>query len=247
MKSFLIALQFLTILPVKIKVGITKKDFGKSLVYFPAVGLVIGLLLILALSIFGSLPSLVVAALILVTSIIITGGLHLDGFADTCDGFYGSNPPEKILEIMKDSRIGAMGVVGIVSLLLIKFTLIASIPKDFLWKALIGMAVFSRWSQVLACSLSKYARKEGKAKYFVESATERDAFITGLLVFGLFLLLLQVKGVAIFFISLFLILSFINWIKLKISGMTGDTIGAINEIAEVLVLLLFLFLSKPNV
>ena len=241
MKEFLIALQFLTVLPITIAPEIKGEDFGKSLRYFPIIGGLIGVLLCLSLFLLGFLPDLVKGACILVISIIITGGIHLDGFADTCDGFYGSNPKEKILQIMRDSHIGVMGVIGVICLLLFKFSLIVSIPQGILWKSLIMMAVFARWAQCLACYMSKYARKEGKARYFVEHAKRREVYLGGLFTLALFLMLMQIKGVALFFISLLTIFLFINYVKRKIGGMSGDTIGATNEIAEILILLLFLF------
>ncbi len=244
MKRFLIALQFLTIFPVKIKSKVMPEDIGKSLVYFPLVGLLLGFLLLLSLFILSPLPRLVSGALILTISIIITGGIHLDGFADTCDGLYGVNLLEKRLEIMKDSRIGVMGVIGLVSLLLIKFALIVSIPIDFLWKALIVMLVFSRWSQVLACFSSPYARKEGKGKYFVEGVKKREIFIASLFTLGLFLILIQLKSIILFLMSWLVVFAFIKWVRVKIKGMTGDTVGAANEIAEVAALFFFLVLIK---
>jgi adenosylcobinamide-GDP ribazoletransferase len=239
MKRFLIALQFLTIFPVKIKSEIKDRDFGASLLYFPLVGLLIGLLLAGSVFLFSFLPVLFKSTLILILSIIITGGIHLDGFADTCDGLYGLRPKEKILEIMRDSRIGVMAVVGLVTLLLLKFSLIASLRNEVLWKALIVMAVFSRWTQGLACSNSAYARKEGKAKYFIEYASKRDVFIGGLFSLALFVLLMQIKGTILFLVSAPVIFLFLQYIKKKIGGMTGDTIGAISEVAEVLILLFF--------
>lgn len=247
MKQFLIALQFLTILPIKIKSEIKEKDFGNSLLYFPVIGILIGLVLCIPVLLLSVLPNIVVGVIILIMSIVITGGIHLDGFADTCDGFYGSKPKEKILEIMRDSRVGTMGVVGVVCLLLLKFTLIVSIPREMLWKVLIMMAVFARWSQVLACYMSEYARKEGKAKYFIEHAGKKDFFVGILLTSGSFFLLIQIKGIILFFISMFPILLFINCIKRKIGGMTGDTIGSVSEIAEVLILLFCLFVPKVDI
>ena len=237
MKRFLIALQFLTILPIKIKSEIKEKDFGRSLIYFPIVGIFIGLALALILFVFDFLPHLVRVTLVLVGSIVITGGIHLDGFADTCDGFYGSKPKQKILEIMRDSRTGVMGVIGIVSVLLLKFALLTSIPQNILWKSLIMMAVFARWSQVLACYISNYSRKEGKAKYFIEYASEKEFVVGTLFTIVLFLVLGKFKGVILFILSLLPILLFMNYAKRKIGGMTGDTIGATNEIAEIAVLL----------
>jgi len=246
-KHFLIALQFLTVLPIKIKSEIKEKDFGNSLLYFPVIGILIGLVLSGAVFALSVLPNLVAGVFILILSIVITGGIHLDGFADTCDGFYGSKPKEKILEIMRDSRVGTMGVVAVVCLLLLKVTLIVSIPREILWRVLIMMVVFARWCQVLACYVSKYARKEGKAKYFIEYAGRKEFWGGIMLTSGLFFLLMQIKGIILFFISMCPVLLFINCIKRKIGGMTGDTIGAVSEIAEVLILLFCLLLLKVNI
>mgnify|MGYP001589761025 CR=1 FL=1 len=246
MKRFLVALQFLTILPVKIKSEIKEKDFGDSLLYFPVVGLLIGLLLSLGVLSFSFLPALVKSAMILILSILITGGIHLDGFADTCDGFYGNKSGEKILEIMRDSRIGVMGVIGIVSLLLLKFSVIVSLSEAPLWKILIMMPVFSRWSQALACNAASYARREGKAKYFMEYASRRDVIIGGIFTLIISVLLMQHRGLVLFFASLIPVSLFLYYIKRRIKGMTGDTIGAVNEIAEVCVLLFgFILIGIP--
>ena len=235
-KRFLIALQFLTILPVNIKSEIKKEDFGKSLLYFPIIGILIGLLLVITAFLFGSLPNLVKAVFILIISIIITGGIHLDGFADTCDGFYGTKSKKKMLEIMRDSRVGVMGVIGIVCLLLLKFVLIVNIPQNILWKSLIVMTVFGRWTQVLACYTSNYARRKGKAVHFIKYSTKKAFLIASCFTLASFLLLLQLKGVVLLIFSLIPIFLFMNYVKRKIGGMTGDTIGAINEIAEIVVL-----------
>lgn len=244
MKSFLIALQFLTILPIKIKSHIKQRDFGTSLIYFPLVGVLIGLLLFLTLHTFSFLPYLVKVVLVLIASIIITGAIHLDGFADTCDGFFSCSTKEKIFEIMRDSRIGTMGVIGIVCLLLFKLTIIFSIPKEVLWKALIMIPAFARWAQVLACYTSKYARKEGTARCFVEYAGGKEVFIGALFTLGLFFLLMGIKGFILFVISMLPICLSITFIKHKINGMTGDTIGAISEATEVFTFFFILILSR---
>ncbi len=244
MKKFLIALQFLTILPIKIKSEIKNEDFGKSLLYFPIVGMLIGILLTLTLYLFNFLPYLVLGVFILLVSFVITGGIHLDGFADTCDGFYGSKPKKKILEIMRDSRLGTMGVTGLICLLLLKFALIVNTPKDILWKILIMMTTFARLSQVFACYTCKYARQEGKAKYFMEYAAKKDVAIGVLFTLSLFLWLMQTKGAILFLALIPLIFLFINYIKKRINGMTGDTIGALSELAEVSILLTFLIINR---
>lgn len=244
MKRFLIALQFLTVLPIKIKSEIAEEDFGGSLLYFPFVGTLIGLVLAAMVLLLDFVPMPVVGVLVMIISIAITGSIHLDGFADTCDGFYGQRPKEMILEIMRDSRIGTMGVVGLVCLLLLKFTLIVSTPEKNLWKLLIMMTVFARWSQVLACCTSDYSREEGKGKYFVEYSGKAALLIGSVFTVILFLLLMSLKGIILFVLSLLVVLLFINCSKKKIGGMTGDTIGATSEIAEVVVLFCGLIYSQ---
>jgi len=235
-KRLLVALQFLTILPIRITSEIAEEDFGKSLRYFPLVGMLIGLALSGVASLSSLLPNPVVAVLILIMSIVLTGGIHLDGFADTCDGFYGPRSKERILEIMRDSRVGVMGVTGVFCLLALKCTLIASIPHNVLWKVLIMMTVFARWSQVLVCCTSNYAREEGKAKYFVEYAGKKELLVGSIFAVVLFLFLMKLKGLVLLVVSLLPLLLFMNCVKRKIGGVTGDTVGATSEIAEVAVL-----------
>ncbi len=242
MKHFLIALQFLTTLPVSIKSKIKHKDFGSSLLYFPVIGLLIGILLAMSVFLFAFLPNLVRGAAILIISVVVSGGIHLDGFADTCDGFYGNKPKERILAIMRDSHIGAMGALGIICLLILKFSLIVSFQSEILWRVLIAMAVFSRWTQVLACKTYPYVRKEGKAKHFIEQASKLTVFTGGAFTLVLFLLLLQLKGLALFSLSTAIVFLFLRFIKKKLGGMTGDTIGAASEVGEVLILLFSIIL-----
>lgn len=240
MKKFLIALQFLTILPIALKGEVKEKDFGGALIYFPFVGFLIGVCLSFCFEVLSFVPILVRSILVLIFSIIITGAVHLDGFADTCDGFYGARSKEDILRIMRDSHIGAIGVIGVVSLLILKFVLISSIPYSSLWKVLIMMATFSRLSQVVACCTSTYARSEGKARYFMEYAPKRALFIGMLFSLFIFLVFAKLKGLIFFAISLTVAFLVSVFLKKKLEGLTGDTIGAINEISECVVLFCFL-------
>lgn len=244
MRKFLIALQFLTILPVKVKGRIEAPEIGAALLYFPLVGLLIGLVLGLSAAALAFFPPFVAAALILIISIIITGGLHLDGLADTADGFYGNKSPGKILEIMKDSRLGAMGALTLFSVLILKFSLLASFSENLLWPTLILMTTFARWTQVLACFGAAYARQEGKAKYFIEFATRKELLAGFVFTLVVFCLLCQVKGLVLFFAALWPVLLCRSYIKKRLGGMTGDTIGALSEAAEVAVLFLAFIIMR---
>ena len=236
MKPLLTALQFLTILPIKIE-RIEDKDYGKAVFYFPFAGIIIGSLLSLFLLFLNTLPKALISSLILLASIVLTGAIHLDGLADTSDGFYGGRGKEDILNIMRDKRIGAIGAVALFSVLICKYSLFYSIPNGLLWEFLILSCSFSRWAQSIACSFFNYAREEGKAKNFIEFSNKRDCYLSGIFVLLIFILLAKFKGALIFFISLFICLIFMHYISKKIGGMSGDTIGAINEVAEISVLL----------
>ncbi|MCP4650505.1 MAG: adenosylcobinamide-GDP ribazoletransferase [PVC group bacterium] len=243
-KHFLLAVQFLTIIPIKIKGKVTDRDIGKSLLFFSVVGLLIGWVLVCVLGLFSFLPSLVLGAILLITNIVITGALHLDGVADTCDGLYGMQPKEKALEIMRDSRVGAMGVVGLICLLLLKFSLFFVIADSILWKALFCMGIFSRWAQAFVCFKSAYPRKEGKAKIFIENAGRNDVLVGGYLTAFIFLLLSGIKGIVVLLLALGCVVGFKYYVKKRIGGMTGDTIGAVSELAEVAVLFFSITLNS---
>ncbi|UCD55423.1 MAG: adenosylcobinamide-GDP ribazoletransferase [Candidatus Omnitrophota bacterium] len=244
MKRFFIALQFLTILPIRIKAEIKEKDFGRSLAYFPIVGLLLGLVLVSVLFAFNFLPGFVTAALMLTISVIITGGIHLDGFADTCDGLYAGKSKQEALKVMRDPHIGAVGAISVASLLILKFALFYGISLNFLWKIPVIMAVWGRYSQVLSCYLSGYARENGKAKYFIEYASKRELFFSTVFTLALSVSLMKVKGLIVSVLTLAMLLLIINYIKRRIGGMTGDTIGATSEITEMAVLFLALICAN---
>jgi len=243
MKRFLLALQFLTIIPIKIKTDIKPKDYGRALLFFPPAGLIIGCLLSLCLVIFNSTAALVQAAIIIIVYVFITGALHLDGFADTCDGLYAARTQQQALDIMRDPRCGVMGVIGLVCFLLFQFTLLASMPESILWKSLILMCAFSRWAMAFACYRTIYPRKEGKAKFFVENARVKDIRWGGIFVFFLFLIFGGFSHVAIFILASTVVVGFKKYIEKKMGAMTGDTIGATGEIAQISVLFFTLLVS----
>ena len=127
--GFLAALQFLTSIPLPRKRETTPEELGRSATYFPLVGLIIGLILAgLSWLLHLILPPTLVNALIVAALVIVTGALHLDGFADTCDGIAGHKEVEDRWRVMRDSRAGAFGIVGIVLLLLGKYVSLNSIP-----------------------------------------------------------------------------------------------------------------------
>jgi len=239
-KNFLQALSFLTILPVGHPPFPEEKELATAMAFFPLVGLVIGLILALGYTLFSFLFS---GALILWLTIgllaFLTRGLHLDGFADTLDGLGSGGPREKILEVMRDSRIGAFGVIGLILLIGAKYLALDQIPSASIPYTLILMAVIGRGAMVLVCYRSPYARSSGGlAKPFVENLKARDVLISSALTFGIVVLFMGLKGIAILLgIALFSLGYRLFFLK-KLGGVTGDVLGAANEMVELLWLLL---------
>lgn len=172
MTPFFIALQFLTRLKIVNQTEWSVEDFGKSVVAFPYVGLIIGLILALLYGILSPFIPLVPLMLILVIAeFLITGGLHADGLMDTSDGLFSGRERERKLEIMKDSRIGSFGVVAFVFVTLLKWQLLTVIPTaEFIPMALIMMPLMSRWSLVLSIRSYPYAREQGMGAAFANLA-----------------------------------------------------------------------------
>src|SRR3989338_5804758 len=132
MSSFLFALQFLTIIPVNIR-HIDEKRSAKAVIFFPLVGLFLGLILAAVnnLLLFFKFEGLLINTILVISLAILTGGLHLDGLADTFDALLSRKNKEQMLEIMRDSHIGAMGVLSLISVILLKISLLSTIPLPF--------------------------------------------------------------------------------------------------------------------
>lgn len=240
MKQFLIALQLLTIIPVKTKGSIEDKELGKSAAFFPLIGAVQGIILVGA-NIFFSLlfPLDVVSALILIALMLTNGGFHLDGFADTVDGLAGGSTKEERLHIMKDSSIGAIGVMAIILLLLLKFLAINSLNIDSKNYILFLLPVIGRWSMVAMAYWADYAREgSGLGKAFTEYTGIREFFIATTLAILFSLFFLRLKVLAYLIILLFTVYVITVFFKKKLGGVTGDVLGFQSEAAEAIFLLL---------
>jgi len=240
MKDFLRAISFLTILPVGKSLSFNEKELARSMAFFSLVGLVIGLLLALGYHLLSFLlPKAIVLWLTIGFLVFLTRGLHLDGFADTIDGLASGGSREKILEVMRDSRIGAFGVISLILLIGSKYLALDQISNPTLHYSLILMAVMGRNAMVLVCYRSPYARSEGGlAKPFTENLGYREMALSLVSAFGIALLLMGLKGILVFLgICLFSLGYRFFFIK-KLGGVTGDILGAANELTELLCLIL---------
>jgi len=248
MSRFLSALQFLTIISIPWRREAKVEEVGRSTSYFPVVGLIIGLILVGLNWLFGLiLPSAVVNALLIVSLVILSGALHLDGFVDTCDGIAGHKTVEARWQVMRDSRVGGFGIVGVVLLLLVKYVSLSSIPEPLLLMTLVLMPLLSRWAMAYAIFNYPYAKSSGLGKAF-KQGTSWPRFTMATVITAVVVVILALR----FSLAIVLLMFFV-WIvtvamaayfKSKFSGLTGDNYGAINEVAEVAVLILINLLAQ---
>lgn len=243
MKQFFTALGFLTLLPYPKNTDFEGKDLGRSMALFPLVGLLLGLMLLLLNSFLSPyLPERLVNIIIISLLIIVTGGLHMDGFMDTLDGIGGGNNKERILTIMRDSRVGAFGAIGLILLLLIKWEALNSISGEMKGAALLLMPVISRGGQVLLTYLSPYARTEGVGRPFADGLNKKALTVAIVITLILSLVSGGFAGILIAVIGGLFTLWWSRFFIRKIDGITGDVIGALNELLEVMVLFFFAFI-----
>ena len=240
MKHFVTALGFLTLIPTPHYREVGDEKLGQSMACFPLVGLLLGgILLLIDALLTPWLTERLVNVIIISSLIVITGGLHIDGFMDTIDGLAGGKNREEILEIMRDSRVGALGVVGIALLILIKWEALNTLAGGGKTAALVLMPVVGRWGMAFLTYLSPYAREKGLGRSFVDGFSGKDLSFASVTALLMSLLLSGFFGLLLIFIPALLAVFCSKWFIKKIGGVTGDVIGAFNEFLETVVLLLF--------
>ncbi len=231
MIALLAALQFLTITPPLVQRPFTPEELGRSVGFFPAVGLALGAALYgLALGLGRVFPPGVAAALVLATWVILTRALHLDGFMDACDGLFGGFTPEQRLAIMRDSRVGAFGVAGGVLVLLTQFAVIQAALAGPL--ALLIAPVLGRWAMALALVAFPYARAEGLGRAMKDHARWPQAALATATALAAAWLAARWAGLlALAVAGLTALLG--AWFALRrIPGLTGDIYGALGVATE---------------
>jgi adenosylcobinamide-GDP ribazoletransferase len=237
MISLLTAFQFLTTFPAVIRRSFTAQELGRAVGYFPLVGLALGGILYgLNAGLFLIFPSSVVAIFILAAWLLLTRALHFDGFLDSCDGLFGGFTPERRLEIMRDSRVGAFGVAGGGLLLLAKYAALVSLPH---LSGLLLAPVMGRWVLSMAIFAYPYTRKKGLGRDMKDNVRWPQIIIStaiAILAAWFFAGLTGLLAVVLAGIVLWLGATFI---LRRIPGLTGDSYGALCEMTELAVLLLF--------
>ncbi len=254
MNEFLIGLQFLTRISIVKQTIWTEESFGKSVKYFPLVGAVLGMCYAVPLFLFIYFTDVQIpiftAALAFFLTVILTGGIHCDGLMDTADGLFSGRERDKMLEIMKDSRAGAFGVVSLVTVATLEISAMAELVKSspvIFCMAIYAVPIIGRLAMVLAISIFPYARPEGIGKAFSKYATPKT-FLIALIIALLLLLPLYIivnETAVVIAISLLAAMIFAlyfgRYATKKLGGLTGDIYGAVEMLAEVLVMIVFLF------
>ncbi len=237
MRLFLIAFQFLTIIPLPFAVRCDKEELGRSTAFFPAIGLVIGGVLLVADRLISPWFARPLADALLITLLtLITGALHLDGLADVCDGLAARGSRERFLAIMKDSQVGAIGAVALVLGLLLKWQALVAVPLELKWQALLLFPALARFGQVLTLTGASHARQDGLGAAFVAGSGKMTLLLAFTTVAAVGYYLLPFKGLIALVAVCLLTIAGRLFFQRKLGGLTGDTIGCLSEINEILVL-----------
>lgn len=243
MGAFLAALRFLTVLPVPGESRLDEEAWSQATAWYPAVGLVVGLVLAGLDWIVGRLwPAGVSTALVLAVWVVLTGALHLDGFVDCCDALWAPVSKERRLEILRDVHVGAYGVVGATLLLLLKYSALLAVPATFRLPVLLLVPVLGRWSMTAAVVGYPYARLGPglgqKAK--AEAGRRQLTLATTLTLVAALVAWVAGLGWLVLpsaFMAVLTLWAVAGWIRSKLGGLTGDGYGAICEVVEVVGLL----------
>ena len=239
MNDFFTGLQFLTRIRLVKQTDWSPESFGRSVKFFTLIGAIIGLILA-GLNYIGSqiFPAHVLAAVLIIAEIVLTGGLHCDGFMDTADGVFSGRPRERMLEIMKDSRVGANGVVAFGFLLLLKYSLLVDMTPTTLFAALVAMPVAGRLTMVISITAFPYARPEGMGKAFAQYAN-RTTLLIAAVAAAAAIIPLGLQAVACAGGAVLAGILTARYLAQVLGGLTGDTYGAVTELTELTALLLF--------
>jgi adenosylcobinamide-GDP ribazoletransferase len=235
MKYLSIAFNLLTTLPIPAPKDWQPGDSGRAAGWYPFVGFVIGVFVLFAYDYFDKYFSwLLTPALSLTLWVILTGGLHLDGLADCCDGLLHASNAERRLEIMKDSRMGAFGGIGLILALLIKVSALASLPAARVFPAILLSASLARWCIILA-GFQPLARAGGMGADF-QSGLRKSALIWGGIIPLALVIMLELPGVLALGFTLLGTFLLLRFARARIGGVTGDVFGLVVEVSEIITL-----------
>ncbi|MEG0342055.1 MAG: adenosylcobinamide-GDP ribazoletransferase [Acinetobacter sp.] len=243
MMPFWIAMQFLTVFPIQLKQMPSKQQNGQSLLFYPVIGLGIGLVLYTIAIGLSALPSMLLSSLILVIWIWLTGGLHLDGLADTADAWVGGfGDKERTLKIMKDPACGPIGVLSLIIVCILKWSAIYVLLEKQYVQALILFPMLGRLVPLFLFLTTDYVREKGLGSSIANYIPKMISIIVACLSLSLFTYFSWL-GLGCIIISILILLYLRQQFIRRIDGITGDTVGASIELVEMAAILSFVVLS----
>lgn len=236
-ESILLAIGFLTKLPIPKSLDYNSNKLADGLLFAPLIGFIIGGLIVLLYFVVSSFfPNYIVAAIVLVFYVYITGGLHIDGLGDLGDGLYSGRSNDGFYQVMKDSRLGTGGLLTIIFVLLFDYLFLI---ETMSWKVLLFLPVAGRLGMLLGAIIGSYPKDyDGSGKLFIDGRSFKNSWWMLLVIIAFSFVLFNWQGLLIF-IGL-LIVTFILvmlWSK-RLDGITGDMLGAIVEYSQVIYLIL---------
>ncbi len=238
MRHYLTALQFLTILPVRTNTCFEKDDLGRSTAWFPLAGLTLGgLLLLVDYGLSSLFPRHLTDTLLIALLALLTGALHLDGLADVCDGIAARGGKERFLAVMKDSRVGAVGVVGLVADMGLKYAALLAVPATVKWQALLLFPALARFAMVQVMAGARSARNDGLGAAFLSGIGRNQLLLAGLTVLPLCWLTVGIRGIAALLLVGLWAMAVRFYFTRRLGGITGDIVGFSGETAEIICLL----------
>jgi adenosylcobinamide-GDP ribazoletransferase len=236
-KSFFAALQFLTLFPCPKRIDYANADVGQAAIFFPVIGLIMGFILVLGNFLLDPFASAGLSSVILISLLaFMTRGLHLDGVGDTFDGLGAGGDRDRMLTVMDDSHIGVFGLVAIVLILSLKIHALESLDVDR-WRALLVATILGRWAMVLLAYRSK-AAKDGLGARLIDHLQTKHFLFATLITFLLVAAIWRGNGIAMMaWVAIFTTASK-SYFHRRLGGVTGDTLGAIEELSETSVMVL---------
>jgi adenosylcobinamide-GDP ribazoletransferase len=230
----LVAIQFLTRLPVPGNLSASEAELGRASAFFPLVGIIVGggaaVVFVLANYV---LPLSAAVLLSIIFAPFITNAFHEDGLADTFDGFGGGWTKDRVLEIMRDSRIGTYGTLALIFLVLGKYNFLSLLPPSQIWRWLIVAHTASRWTVLPLSAWLPYARAEGQGKLVAKQIGASAILIGSGTLLLTFLLLSWKAAIAVLVVTLLVTFLCGLYFRARLEGITGDCLGAANQLAEV--------------